>query len=69
MQFEGNYIIYEICNPNFSKYVHISFFLLAKKAAALASASATASPGIDVKQDFGSYPGTSGQGASGFQNF
>merc|ERR1712153_252119 len=37
----------------------------AKKAAALASAS----PGIDVKQDFGSYPGTSGQGASGFQNF
>jgi len=41
----------------------------AKKAAALASASATASPGIDVKQDFGSYPGTSGQGASGFQNF
>ena len=45
------------------------FFLLAKKAAALASASATASPGIDVKQDFGSYPGSSGQGGSGFQNF
>ena len=43
------------------------FFLLAKKAAALASA--TASPGIDVKQDFGSYPGSSGQGGSGFQNF
>ena len=49
--------------------IAIYFLLLAKKAAALASASATASPGIDVKQDFGSYPGSSGQGGSGFQNF
>ena len=47
----------------------IFFFLLAKKAAALASSTATALPGIDVKQDFGSYPGSSGQGGSGFQNF
>jgi len=45
----------------------------AKAAAAIASASATSlgatSPGIGGQHDFASFPGSSGEGGSGFQNF
>merc|ERR1719225_754602 len=45
----------------------------AKAAAAIASASATSlgatSPGIGGQHDYASFPGSSGEGGSGFQNF
>ena len=56
--------------------IPIFFFLSAKAAAAIVSASATnmgsPSPGIGGNQDFKdfpSYPGGSGQGGSSFQHF
>ena len=55
----------------FSKNVHFCIFFSAKAAAAIASGSApnmgAPSPGIGGQQDFGSFPGGSGQG--GYQNF
>ena len=60
--------------PFFSK--NIFFFILAKAAAAIVSASApnmgSPSPGIGGNQDFKDfpgYPGGSGQGGSSFQHF